>query len=449
MGVVVWLLLQRGASWRLALPVGLNIGLSYAWFTTATEAHVHLPSAAVGLLAVAVALGVAPQVLRRSATLVVVAMLAALSAALQLNGIVFSLTAALAVGLRFPSSVRTRLLVGGATLLTALVLLSIAYAAVWRLAPSREAGETSLAQWLIHHPQNGSLGLGSPVRQALAAVSGVRLALSGPSSVVDLLKVRLFQLRGHVPVGAWDWAVLLMGGVLMMLGCAALVLTTASAGTRAEGVIAGALTALVGLSAVRFPCSDAWYWAAVVATLWYAIGLHATTRARVKPLVLFLLWCMVAVSAAVAYRDIKAPCLLVPRGGPMASRLLAYCKISGPADLLISLSPSNCQVLNYSFGRKAISPFLLSYGGNWRSSMARAIDEVPPGDRVFVTNDVIAPSDPDTLEDWRNIAEANHMPISEVLALLQSRGALVRLETIPPDESLWELQRGHPTPRSR
>ncbi|GAI58855.1 unnamed protein product, partial [marine sediment metagenome] len=85
----------------------------------------------------------------------------------------------------------------------------------------------------------------------------------------------------------------------------------------------------------------------------------------------------------------------------------------------------------------------LSFGPDWRQGLLDGLQQVPSSGRMFVTADVVEPTDVDTIETWERVARANNMARPEVLRLLREQGELVRIDVMLPDEPIWELKRKH------
>lgn len=442
-GTIVWLLMVRGVHRHHAVTVGLLIGLSYAWFECGRSAHVRMPGTAFGVFALVLALGSAERALRSLWTLTAIAVCGALAVLLQINGIAFVLVAALVVSLRAGGRPTLRAAHGAGTALAALAIVAITYAGVWHFAMP-DQHRTTLSQWVLEHPETLAFDTGLSVKQALRAGVGMTRALGGESEVVKVAKARLFGGDStQAIVRPADWIALLAGVAALILGCVATVVCMVSPSRRIDGLTTAFLVLVFGSFGLLWTASEVWLWLAAVAFLWYAIGLWISRGAPTRSIAAAFLGLAVGLSLVGAYRTIEAPCLLTKKSSPPVRSAIAYAESTQPQDLAVGFYGWT-NWLDYAFDRERVYLYHLSFGRDWRQGLLDGLQQVPSSGRVFVTADVVDPTDVDTIETWDRVAKASNMSRPEVLRLLREQGELVRIDVMLPDEPIWELKRKHP-----
>lgn len=442
LGSIVWLLMVRRVHWHHAVAVGLLIGLSYTWFQYGRSAHVRIPGTAFGVFALVLTLGWPDRSLRSLWTLTAITVCSALAVLLQVHGIAFVLIVAVIVSLRARGRPSLRVAYGAGMAFTALALVLLTYAGVWYSAIQHTDSPT-FVRWVFEHPETRALDAGPSLKQGLRAGVGITRAFGGESEVVKVAKARLFGPDSAQPnARPADWIALLAGIIALIIGCAATGICAISPSMRVDGIAAALSLLILGGFGLLWTGSDAWLWLAPVAFLWYAVGLWITRGALTRPRTAVVLGFALALSLVGAYRAIEAPCLLTKKSKPTVRSAIAYAQNTQPQDLAIGFYGWT-NWLDYGLDRERVYLYHLSFGRDWRQDLVNGLKQVPSSGRVFVTADVVEPTDVDTMETWDRVAKANNMARPEVLHLLRQQGELVRIDVMLPDEPIWELKRKH------
>lgn len=439
---VLWLLMARGVGWPHAVMLGLIIAFSYAWFQYARNAHVRIPSVTFGVLAVVLALGVSQTQLRRLRTAAIIVTLSALAVLLQINGVVFVPVVAAAAALRLGGRPVIALGRGIGISAVALLLTAVVYGAAWSWGVAGGQYPTMVA-WITEHPEQKALDAGISLQQALRTGAGFIQALGGESAVFKSAKALLVGSSQNAAVTAADWVAFSGGIIALLLGCIAAVSCAVRETTRVEGITAALVVAITAGFALVWTGSDAWLWLAPVAFLWYVISLYACRSARGGRRTTAVLAIVVVLSAAGAYRQIEAPCLLTHRASAPVRSAMAYARQTAPGDVAVGFWGWT-DWLDYGLGRDRLYLYHLSFGRDWRWELKDGLQRVAPAGRIFVTADVVEPAGIDTVEMWERVEKANGMARVEVLRVLRQAGELVRIDGMLPDEPIWELKRKSP-----
>jgi hypothetical protein len=245
-------------------------------------------------------------------------------------------------------------------------------------------------------------------------------------------------VRPQAAVG--DWVALLSGVAVLTLGCVAVASCLSRAATRIDGLAVSLLVLMTAGFGLLWTGSEDWIWLAPAAAIWYAICLWGGRNPEARNGTTILLVVALALSVAGAYRQIEAPCLLTGKASPQVRSAIAYAKQTGPGDLAVGFWRWT-NWLHYGLDRDRLYLYLLSFDTDWRLRLRDGLRHVPPSGRIFVTADVVEPTDIDALEMWDRVGRANGMARADVLRILAEEGALVRRDGMLPDEPIWELKR--------